>query len=126
MARCAQEIGDRRNDYTTVASVLDVEAIRRVLDLPKPSLLGVSYGTWVVQTYTVLFPDLVQSAVIDGMMPFYLDPWSRPFTDAMQSVLRLRCERTGLCDPSEADSRCVTWPPASPRTRYRSRTARGC
>ena len=104
VARCAQEIGDRRNDYTTVASVLDVEAIRRVLDLPKPSLLGVSYGTWVVQTYTVLFPDLVQSAVIDGIMPFYLDPWSRPFTDAMQRVLRLRCERTGLCDPSEADA----------------------
>ena len=84
VARCAQQIGDRRNDYTTVASVLDVEAIRRALDLPKPSLLGVSYGTWVVQTYTVLFPDLVQSAVIDGIMPFHLDPWSRPFTDAMQ------------------------------------------
>jgi len=56
VARCAQEIGGRRNDYTTVASVLDIEAIRRTLDLPKPSLLGVSYGTWVVQTYTVLFP----------------------------------------------------------------------
>ena len=49
VARYAQEIGDRRNDYTTVASVLDVEAIRRALDLPNPSLLGVSYGTWVVR-----------------------------------------------------------------------------
>jgi pimeloyl-ACP methyl ester carboxylesterase len=104
VARCAQEIGGRRNDYTTVASVLDIEAIRRTLDLPKPSLLGVSYGTWVVQTYTVLFPDLVQAAVIDGIMPFHLDPWGRVFTDAMQRVLRLRCERTGLCDPAEADA----------------------
>jgi pimeloyl-ACP methyl ester carboxylesterase len=105
VARCAHEIGPRRNDYTTVGSVLDVEAIRRALNLPKPSLLGVSYGTWVVQTYTVLFPKLVQAAVIDGIIPFHLDPWSRPHTDGMQRVLRLRCERTMLCDPGEADSR---------------------
>jgi pimeloyl-ACP methyl ester carboxylesterase len=105
VARCADEVGRRRNDYTTVGSVLDVEAIRRALNLPKPSLLGVSYGTWVVQTYTALFPDLVQAAVIDGILPFDLDPWGRTFTDAMQRVLELRCERTTLCDPDEADMR---------------------
>jgi pimeloyl-ACP methyl ester carboxylesterase len=105
VARCAQEVGPRRDDYTTVGSVLDVEAIRRALNLPKPSLLGVSYGTWVVQTYAALFPDLVQAAVIDGIVPFDLDPWGRTYTDAMQRVLRLRCERTGLCDPGEADAR---------------------
>jgi pimeloyl-ACP methyl ester carboxylesterase len=105
VARCAQEVGPRRDDYTTVGSVLDVEAIRRALNLPKPSLLGVSYGTWVVQTYAALFPDLAQAAVIDGIMPFDLDPWGRTFTDAMQRVLRLRCERTQLCDPGEADAR---------------------
>jgi pimeloyl-ACP methyl ester carboxylesterase len=66
-ARCAQEVGPRRDDYTTVGSVLDIEAIRRALHLPNPSLLGPSYGTWVVQTYTVLFPKLVQAAVIDGV-----------------------------------------------------------
>jgi pimeloyl-ACP methyl ester carboxylesterase len=104
VARCAQEIGERRNDYTTVASVLDVEAIRRALHLGKPSLLGVSYGTWVVQTYTVLFPDLVQAAVIDGIMPLHLDPWGRQYPAAMPRVLRLRCERTGLCDPASVDA----------------------
>ncbi|HEY1367978.1 MAG TPA: alpha/beta hydrolase [Gaiellaceae bacterium] len=103
-ARCAEEIGERRNDYSTVASVLDVEAIRRALHLGEPSLLGVSYGTWVVQTYTVLFPDLVRAAVIDGILPFHLDPWSRPHTQALPRVLRLRCERTGLCDPAQADA----------------------
>jgi pimeloyl-ACP methyl ester carboxylesterase len=104
VARCAQEVGSRRDDYTTVGSVLDVEAIRRALNLPNPSLLGVSYGTWVVQTYAALFPDLVQAAVIDGIVPFDLDPWGRTYTDAMQRVLRLRCERTTLCDPAEADA----------------------
>jgi pimeloyl-ACP methyl ester carboxylesterase len=104
-ARCAREVGPRRDDYTTVGSVLDVEAIRRALGLPNPSLLGVSYGTWVVQTYTVLFPDLVQAAVIDGIVPFDLDPWGRTYTDAMQRVLGLRCERTTLCAPEEADAR---------------------
>jgi pimeloyl-ACP methyl ester carboxylesterase len=104
VARCAQEVGRRRDDYTTVGSVLDIEAIRRALNLPAPSLLGVSYGTWVVQTYAALFPKLVQAAVIDGIMPFDLDPWRRTDTDAMQRVLRLRCERTALCNPDEADA----------------------
>jgi len=102
---CAREVGPRRDDYTTVGSVLDVEAIRRALNLPKPSLLGASYGTWPVQTYAVLFPDLVQAAVIDGIIAFDHDPWGRMYTDGLQRVLRLRCERTMLCDPAEADAR---------------------
>jgi pimeloyl-ACP methyl ester carboxylesterase len=105
MGRCGQQVGPRRDDYTTVGSVLDVEAIRRALHLPKPSLLGVSYGTWVAQAYAALFPGLVQAAVIDGIIPFDLDPWGRTYTDAMQRVLRLRCERTRLCDPGQADAR---------------------
>jgi pimeloyl-ACP methyl ester carboxylesterase len=105
VGRCGQEVGPRRDDYTTVGSVLDIEAIRRALHLPNPSLLGVSYGTWVVQTYAALFPHLVQAAVIDGIVPFDLDPWGRTYTDAMQRVLRLRCQRTSLCDPGEADAR---------------------
>jgi pimeloyl-ACP methyl ester carboxylesterase len=104
-ARCAKEVGRRRDHYTTVGSVLDVEAIRRALKLPKPSLLGVSYGTWVVQTYAALFPKRVQAAVIDGIVPFDLDPWGRTYTDAMRRVLRLRCVRTKLCDPRKADRR---------------------
>lgn len=105
VARCALEVGLRRDDYTTVGSVLDVEAIRRALGLTAPSLFGVSYGTWVAQTYATLFPDVVQAVVLDGIMPFDLDPWGRTYTDAMQRVLRLRCERTSLCDPDAADAR---------------------
>ena len=104
-ARCAKEVGRRRDHYTTVASVLDVEAIRRALKVPKPSVLGVSYGTWVVQTYAALFPTHVRAAVIDGILPFDLDPWGRTYTDAMQRVLRLRCARTRLCDPGKAEKR---------------------
>jgi pimeloyl-ACP methyl ester carboxylesterase len=102
---CGQQVGSRRDDYTTVGSVLDVEAIRRALNLPKPSLLGASYGTRAVQTYAALFPDLVQAAVIDGIVAFDHDPWGRMYTDGLQRVLRLRCERTMLCDPAEADAR---------------------
>src|SRR5262249_1112873 len=104
VGRCGQEVGPRRDDYTTVGSVLDVEAIRRALHLPKPSLLGVSYGTWVGQTYPALFPDLVEAAVTDGLVPFDLDPWGRPYTDALPRILRLRCQRTALCDPAKADA----------------------
>jgi pimeloyl-ACP methyl ester carboxylesterase len=116
VARCAQEIGRRRDDYTTVASVLDVEAIRRALDLPKPSILGVSYGTWVVQTYTALFP---KSAVIDGIVPFDLGPWGRTYTDGMQRVLRLRCEQGWVDSSWEQVDFCLEYPRPrfSPRPR---------
>ncbi|MGH8834142.1 MAG: alpha/beta fold hydrolase [Actinomycetes bacterium] len=102
---CGRQVGPRRDDYTTVGSVLDVEAIRRALNLARPSLLGVSYGTWAVQTYAALFPDLVQAAVIDGIIAFDHDPWGRMYTDGLLRVLQLRCERTTLCDPDEADAR---------------------
>jgi pimeloyl-ACP methyl ester carboxylesterase len=126
VTRCAQEVGRRRDDYTTVGSVLDVEAIRRALSLPKPSLLGVSYGTWVVQTYTALFPEHVQSAVIDGIVPSDLDPWGRTFTDAMQRVLRLAANGRRCAMPTRPTRGCAASPPASPPSRRRSPTARGC
>ncbi len=117
----------RRDDYTTVASVLDVEAIRRALDLPKPSLLGVSYGTWVVQTYAALFPDLVQAAVIDGIMPFHLDPWSRTVhrRDAAGPSAPLRTDRA-VRPRRGRRAGAPASPRASPRSRCRSPTARGC
>lgn len=97
VGECGRQMGERRNDYTTAASVMDIEAIRRALDLEPPSLIGFSYGTWMAQAYTHLFPDVVRGAVLDGAFPIDQDPWAADVPNSFESVLELRCERTGAC-----------------------------
>lgn len=94
---CGEQIGVRRNDYTTVSSVLDIEAIRRELELAAPSVIGFSYGTFVAQTYTTLFPDDVRGAVLDGAFPIEQNGWGTDIPVNIEPVLELRCERTGAC-----------------------------
>ena len=94
---CGDQLGVRRNDYTTAASAMDIEAIRRSLDLLPPSLIGFSYGTWMVQVYTQLFPGEVRAAVLDGAFPLDQDPWAQDVPNSFERVLELRCERTDAC-----------------------------
>jgi pimeloyl-ACP methyl ester carboxylesterase len=98
---CADEIGERRNYFNTVSSVLDIEAIRRALDLGDPSLVGFSYGTFVASIYTVLFPDDVQATVLDGAFPLVTNPWADDVPRAVGESAALQCERSGECDPVE-------------------------
>ncbi len=99
VADCAAELGSRRNYFNTVSSVLDVEAIRRELGLNKPSLTGVSYGTFVASIYAALFPEQVQSVVLDGAFPLDTNAWGDDITQAIAESASLQCERSGECDP---------------------------
>jgi pimeloyl-ACP methyl ester carboxylesterase len=100
---CGEQIGPNRNNYTTVASVLDIEAIRRELGLEAPSLIGFSYGTFMAQTYTTLFPNEVRGTVLDGAFPIEQTGWGTDIPTHIETVLGLRCERTGACpDGAEA------------------------
>jgi hypothetical protein len=49
-AACAATVGERRNLFTTASTALDIEAIRRHLELGQPSLLAFSYGTLLAST----------------------------------------------------------------------------
>ena len=97
VGECGTQLGEQRDDYTTVASVIDVEAVRRALDLASPSLLGFSYGTWMAQVYTQLFPDEVRATVLDGAFPLDQDPWAEDVPRCFERVLGLRCARTAAC-----------------------------
>lgn len=46
----------------------DIEYIRRSLDVPKFIYWGTSYGSFVGQLYTTLFPERVEKMVISGVM----------------------------------------------------------
>jgi pimeloyl-ACP methyl ester carboxylesterase len=97
VAKCAEQQGTNRDYYNTVSITLDVESIRRALELPKPSLVAFSYGTWVASTYTALFPELVQATVLDGAFPLEFDPWAGDLVNSIDKVLALHCTRTKLC-----------------------------
>jgi len=99
---CGEQIGPKRNNYTTVASVLDIESIRRELDLEAPSLIGFSYGTFMAQTYTTLFPNEVRGAVLDGAFPIEQTGWGTEIPTNIESVLELRCSRTNACPEGAA------------------------
>jgi len=99
---CGEQIGPKRNHYTTVASVLDIEAIRRELDLRDPSLIGFSYGTFIAQTYATLFPYDVRGVVLDGAFPIEQNGWGADIPANIEPVLELRCARTNSCPDGAA------------------------
>jgi pimeloyl-ACP methyl ester carboxylesterase len=107
-ADCAAEIGPRRDYFNTVSSVLDIESIRRALNLGNPSIAGFSYGTFVASIYTVLFPDLVQATVLDGSFEVITNRWADDVPRAIGVAAALQCERSGDCDPVEIVQQIAT------------------
>lgn len=56
------------NHIQTTDMVMDIEYIRKALRVPKFIYWGTSYGSFVGQLYTTLFPDHVEKMVISGVM----------------------------------------------------------
>jgi pimeloyl-ACP methyl ester carboxylesterase len=89
IAACGASQGRRAGDYSTAATVEDIEAVRQSVGAEKVALVGVSYGTHVIQRYLLAHPDRVDRIVLDstvapgGVDQFQLDSYS-----AVQRVLR--------------------------------------
>jgi pimeloyl-ACP methyl ester carboxylesterase len=68
---CVKELADKADltQYTTTASVEDVEAIRRALGYPKINLMGGSYGTRWALEYMRRRPGSLRGAVLLGVAP---------------------------------------------------------
>jgi pimeloyl-ACP methyl ester carboxylesterase len=90
--RCWRQLGDRRFHYTSRASVEDIEAIRRELNIPRITLYGTSYGVKVALGYALTYPANVDRLVLDSVVEpdgpdtFYLDTLA-----ALPRVLRALC-----------------------------------
>lgn len=63
------------NGYNTVENATDVNDLVQALDLDKVVLFGASYGTRLVMITMELFPDIVESAVIDSILPPEVNPF---------------------------------------------------
>ena len=69
---CAKELAARGVDaaqYTTLAWIADLDAVRAALGYAKINLWGGSYGTRAALEYLRRHPDRVRSVVLDGVAP---------------------------------------------------------
>jgi pimeloyl-ACP methyl ester carboxylesterase len=73
--RCGKVGGALLSHVSTAESARDLDYLRRLLGLRKISLLGLSYGTYLGQTYANMFPGRVRAMILDGVV----DPtsWSK-------------------------------------------------
>src|SRR5690348_1317572 len=66
---CARAIGPSRRYYTTSETTADIDALRRAFGVPKITLDGVSYGTFVAERYALAYPQHVARLVLDSVVP---------------------------------------------------------
>ncbi|MFT4248873.1 MAG: alpha/beta fold hydrolase [Pseudomonas sp.] len=69
--RCAAALQGRADPrfYTTTEAIGDLDAVRAALGVDRINLIGVSYGTRVVQHYAAAHPQHTRAIVIDGVVP---------------------------------------------------------
>jgi pimeloyl-ACP methyl ester carboxylesterase len=92
VARCGEEIGERRRFFTTTDQVLDLEDLRNFLEVDKLIPVGISYGGEVAGAYARRFPDRVQALVLDSTSPIEgADPLGKLPSLALPRVLRDTC-----------------------------------
>lgn len=99
---CAKALDADPTQYTTLASVEDLDEVRAALGYEKINLIGASYGTRYALAYAKRYPDRLRSMVLDGVAP----PELRLFLDFMpdgQRALDLAfsyCEKSPDCAKS--------------------------
>jgi len=90
--RCAIELGARRGQFTTAASVEDLEALRAAIGYERLVLYGVSYGTKLALDYAARYPERVEALVLDSVvLPNGPDTLQRSTFEAMGRVLTELC-----------------------------------
>ncbi len=65
---CVRESGDLAAHVSTVEAARDVDIIRELLDEPRLTWFGASYGTFLGATYAELFPQRVGRMVLDAAL----------------------------------------------------------
>ncbi len=91
--RCGERHADLLPHVGTLDTALDLESLRQLLDEPRISILGSSYGSEVALTYATLFPEHIRAVVLDGYSDPNLSPGQRQiegaaaFEHELQAVL---------------------------------------
>ncbi len=65
---CLASLNADTRMYTTTTAVEDLEAVRKALNIEQWNLYGGSYGSRKALTYMKLFPEVIRSVVLDGVV----------------------------------------------------------
>ncbi len=109
---CADRLGARRTSYTTADSVADIETLRTALGVPRLTLAGISYGTYVAIQYARAYPQRVERLILDsvvgpeGIDAFLLDSYARVDRVLREQCAARRCRR--ITPDPVADVRALT------------------
>ena len=98
---CKKELSKKADltQYTTTASVEDVEEIRRALGYPQINLMGGSYGTRWALEYMRRHPESLRSAVLFGVAPpadLLVERVARDFQRDLEALIAA-CEQETAC-----------------------------
>ncbi len=107
---CVSSLSSRADlrHYTTTEAVADLEDLRLALQLPAWNMLGVSYGTRVLQQFVKKYPNSVRSLILDGVVPNEVNLGNdhARFLDAALDGYFKRCKQQAHC--AKLDRREIT------------------
>jgi pimeloyl-ACP methyl ester carboxylesterase len=66
--RCTSRSGDLLAHVSTADTVRDLDALRQLVGDAQLNYRGISYGTFIGQTYAGMFPGRVRAMVLDGVL----------------------------------------------------------
>lgn len=94
---CRKILGENYKYYSSKATAVDTELLRKTFRIPKFSLYGVSYGTKNAWDYARFYPENVEKIVLDSpLAPNDGDPYMLSTIGAVDRVLQQICEN-GAC-----------------------------
>lgn len=89
---CGKQLGKRRAFYSTRSTVLDLDAVRKAIGIKRWTMMGTSYGTYVVERYARKFPNRVSRIILDSVVPQEnVDPFMRETMRRAGTVLGWVC-----------------------------------
>jgi pimeloyl-ACP methyl ester carboxylesterase len=95
---CAAELGPARDFYSSKDSAEDIDAVRQAVGVDRVAIFGISYGTYVAQLYSRLFPTHAAALVLDSVVGATgVDAFSLSNFAAVPKVLAANCARK-LCN----------------------------
>ena len=107
LAACRDTLSRRADltQYTTPASVDDLEELRRWLGYDAVNLFGGSYGTRVAQVYLRRHPDAVRTVVMNGVTPVSEPGYVRtsPHLQAALELVMRECGEQPACAEAYPD-----------------------
>lgn len=104
-------LGIQLQAYTTLESAADFRDLLAVLEYPKANLYGASYGTRLAQVIMREYPEIVNTAILDSVVPIETSVFMN-YSNSMMSGLETlftNCARDPQCSAAYPNLEATFW-----------------